>query len=107
MGLDPFATPHGLVGALIGARQFDAAVNEARIRIEAQPDSADLHDMLSQAYFYKGMEKDAEEENERALQLAGEKDLLAEHVQVYRRGGFRAVITGRIEVLMRGAAKQY
>ena len=107
MGLDPFATPHGLVAALIGARQFDAAVNEARLRLEAQPDSADLHDMLSQAYFYKGLEKEAEQENERALQLAGEKDLLAEHVQVYRRGGFRAVITWRIEVLKRRAAKQY
>ena len=107
MGLDPFATPHGLVGALIGARQFDAAVNEARLRIEAQPDSADLHDMLSQAYFYKGMEKEAEEENERALQLAGDKELLAEHVQVYQRGGFRAVIAWRIDVLKRRAAKQY
>jgi TolB-like protein/DNA-binding winged helix-turn-helix (wHTH) protein len=107
MGLDPFATPHGLAAALIRARQFDAAVNEARLRIEAQPDNADLHDMLSQAYFYNGMEKEAEEENERALQLAGEKDLLAEHVQVYQRGGFRAVIAWRVDVLKRRATKQY
>jgi tetratricopeptide (TPR) repeat protein len=63
--------------------------------------------MLSQAYFYKGMEKEAEEENERALQLAGEKDLLAEHVQVYQRGGYRAVIGWRVDVLKRRAAKQY
>src|SRR5260370_29446340 len=59
-----------------------------------EPNNADLHDLLSQAYLFKGMEKEAEEENERALQLADEKDLLAEHIGVYRRGGFQAVSSG-------------
>jgi len=105
--LEPFARPWGLGYALIRARQFDAALNEARVRSDAQPNNADLHDLLSQAYFYKGMEKEAEEENERALQLAGEKDLLAEHVQVYQQGGYRAVLAWRVEVVKRRAAKHY
>jgi TolB-like protein/DNA-binding winged helix-turn-helix (wHTH) protein len=105
--LDPFARPWALTYALIRARQFDAALSEARVRSDAQPNDPDLHDLLSQAYFFKGMEKEAEEESERALQVAGEKDLLAEHVQAYRRGGFRAVFAWRVDVLKRRAAKQY
>ena len=107
MELDPFARPWALGYALLRARQFDAALNEARVRSDAQPNNPDLHDLLSQAYVFKGMEKEAEEESERALQLAGEKDLLAEHVQVYRQGGFRAVLAWRVDVLKRRAAKQY
>jgi predicted Zn-dependent protease len=105
--LEPFARPWGLGYAFLRARQFDAALSEARIKSDAQPNNAALRDLLSRAYFYKGMEKEAEEENERALQLAGEKDLLAEHVQVYQRGGYRAVIAWRVDVLKRTAATQY
>ena len=107
MELDPFARPWALGYTLLRARQFDAALNEARVRSEAEPNNADLHDLLSQAFFMKGMEKEAEEEDERSLQLSGEKELLAERVQVYRRGGFRAVLEWRPEVAKRRAAKEY
>jgi hypothetical protein len=85
-------------------RKFDAALNEARIRSDAQPNNADLHEVLSDAYFCKGMEKESEAESERALQIAGEKDM-AQQVQAYRRGGFRAVLAWRVEELKRKAAK--
>jgi TolB-like protein/DNA-binding winged helix-turn-helix (wHTH) protein/cytochrome c-type biogenesis protein CcmH/NrfG len=107
MELDPFARPYQLGYALIRMRQFDAALNEARIRRDVQPNNADLHYLLSQVYFLKGMEKESEEELERYLQLAGKKDQLAEQVRVYRRGGFRAVLEWKVDVLKRKAAKQY
>lgn len=107
MELDPFERPDQLGWALLRVRQFDAALNEARIRTEVQPNNADPHYVLFYVYFYKGMEKEAEEELERYLQLAGEKDLLAEQVQVYRRGGLRAVLEWNVDVLKRKAAKQY
>jgi TolB-like protein/DNA-binding winged helix-turn-helix (wHTH) protein len=107
MELDPFSEPEALVYILIRMRQFDAALNEARIRSDAQPNNADLHEVLSEAYFFKGMEKESEAESERALELAGEKDQLAQQVQVYRQGGFRAVLEWRAEELKRKAAKQY
>ncbi len=107
MELDPLARPWALGYALLRARQYDAALNEARVRSEAQPNNADLHDLLSQAFFMKGMEKEAEEEKERSLQLSGEKELLAERVQVYRRGGSRAVLEWKVEVAKRRAAKEY
>jgi TolB-like protein/DNA-binding winged helix-turn-helix (wHTH) protein len=107
MELDPFAKPWVLGFALIRARQFDAALNEARIRSDAQPNNASLHYLLSYAYFFNGMEKEAEEESERYLQLAGEKDQLAEQVQAYRRGGLPAVRAQNVDRLKRKAAKQY
>jgi TolB-like protein/DNA-binding winged helix-turn-helix (wHTH) protein len=107
MELDPFARPWAVGYALIRARQFDAALNHARILCDAQPNNADLHDLLASAYFVKGMEKESEEESERSLQLAGEKDELAEQIQVYRHGGFRAVLEWRVDKLKQKAAKQY
>jgi len=107
MELDPFAKPFVLGFALLRARQFDAALNEARIRSDAQPNNASLHGLLSYAYFLKGMEKESEEESERELQLEGEKDRLAEQVQAYRRGGLPAVGAQNVDRLKRKAAKQY
>jgi len=107
MELDPFAKPFALGFTLIRARQFDAALNEARIRSDAQPNNASLHHLLSYAYFFKGMEKESEEESERELQLAGEKDRLAEQVQAYRHGGLPAVRAQNVDRLKRTAAKHY
>jgi TolB-like protein/DNA-binding winged helix-turn-helix (wHTH) protein len=107
MELDPFSEPGALVYILIRMKRFDDALNEARIRSDAQPNNAELHDLLAYAYFCNGMEKKSEEESERYLQLAGEKEQLADRVQVYRRGGFRAVLEWRADVLKRKAAKQY
>ena len=107
MELDPFAKPWVLSFALIRARQFDAALNEARLRSVAQPNNASLHYLLSYAYFFKGMEKESEEESERELQLAGEKNQLADQVQAYRHGGLPAVRAQNVDRLKRRAAKQY
>ena len=107
MELDPFAKPFALGFALIRARQFGAALNEARIRSDGQPNYAGLHYLLSYAYFFNGMEKESEEESERYLQLAGEKDQLAEQVQAYRHGGLPAVHAWNVDRLKRKAAKQY
>lgn len=107
MELDPFAKPFALGFALIRARQFDAALNEARIRSDAQPNDAGLHYLLSYAYFFKGMEKESEEESEHYLQLAGKKDELSTQIQAYRRGGLQAVHASEVDRLKRTAAKQY
>ncbi len=107
MELDPFAEPDGLGWALLRARQFDAAMNEARIRIGAQPNSADLHALLSDAYFYKGMEKESEQESERYLTLSGEKELAAAEQRAFGRGGFQAALEWNLNQYQQKAAKQY
>jgi TolB-like protein/DNA-binding winged helix-turn-helix (wHTH) protein len=107
MELEPTARPWALVPILIRLRQFDAALNQARILSQAQPNNASLHYVLADAYFIKGMEKESEQESERYLQLTGEKDQLARQIQVYRRGGFHAVLEWTVDVLKRKAAREY
>ena len=107
MELDPFTEPGGLGWMLIRARKFDAALNEARIRIEAQPSNADLHDLLSAAYYYKGMAKESEQESERALTLFGEKELAAAEQRAFRRGGSQAALEWDLNRHQERAAKHY
>jgi TolB-like protein/DNA-binding winged helix-turn-helix (wHTH) protein/Tfp pilus assembly protein PilF len=42
MELDPFSRPYALAGFYEGARQFDAALKEIRLRLEANPNNLDL-----------------------------------------------------------------
>ena len=107
MELDPFAEPDELGWTLIRARRFDAALDEARIRTEAQPGNADLHDLLSAAYYYKGMEKESEQESERALTLAGEKEVAAAEQRAFRRGGSQAVLEWNLNLYQQRAAQKY
>jgi TolB-like protein/DNA-binding winged helix-turn-helix (wHTH) protein len=107
MEFDPFAEPEALARALIHARKFDAAIAEARLRKEAQPDSVQLHDMLLSAYTHKGMEKEAAEEWEAELQLSGDKQgALAVH-QAFTRGGLNAVHEWQLSGFIKRARTQY
>ena len=96
MELDPFSRPWALAEALLHARRFDASLNEARLRSEAQPDNASLHAMLVDAYMQKGMEKQAAQEWEVSLQLAGNKEAALEVHQAFGRGGLRAVLDWKL-----------
>jgi predicted Zn-dependent protease len=64
MDIDPFSWPWVLVQTFEENHSFDAAINEARMRLGADPTNAALHGVLSRAYLYKGMEKEAAEELE-------------------------------------------
>ena len=96
MELDPFVRPWDLAQALLHAHQFDAALNEARARSEAQPDNAGLRAMLVDAYMQKGMEKQAAQEWEASLQRAGNKEAALEVHQAFERGGLRAVLDWKL-----------
>ena len=105
--LDPFARPGAMAMALIHARKFDAAINEARLRIEAQPDNAQLHDMLRSAYMHKGIEKETIEQWEQVLQLSGHNEsALAIHT-AFSRGGLMAVHEWELSSLKDEAREGY
>jgi TolB-like protein/DNA-binding winged helix-turn-helix (wHTH) protein len=107
MRLDPFVRPDAMAMALIHARKFDAAINEARLRSEAQPNNAQLHDMLRSAYMHKGMEKEAAEQWEAELQLSGDKEgALAVH-KAFTQGGLKAVHEWELSGLKKQARKGY
>jgi TolB-like protein/DNA-binding winged helix-turn-helix (wHTH) protein len=106
--LDPFARPWELAYALMRARQFDAALNEARLRGQAQPDNASLHDALGDAYWNKGMEKEAALEWEASYQLAGDTKTARSIHQAFQRGGVRGVFEFQLgEDLKKKAAGKY
>jgi TolB-like protein/DNA-binding winged helix-turn-helix (wHTH) protein len=107
MELDPFARPWVLGVALARARQFDAALNELRVRSEARPNDVWVHDALSEVYLHKGMEKEAEQEAEQALRLDGAQQLAEERHQIYIRGGFHPVLEWKLHRYKQSAAKRY
>jgi TolB-like protein/DNA-binding winged helix-turn-helix (wHTH) protein/predicted Zn-dependent protease len=107
MELDSFVRPWALGYALLRARQFDAAVDELRIRSEAQPNDAWLHGVLSEAYLHKGMEKEAEQESEQSMRLNDAQQLADEQHQIYIRSGFPAVLEWKLNRYKRSAAKRY
>ena len=107
MELDPFARPYGLTMALYHARRFDAALAEARLRADAQPDNANAHEFLSDAYWFMGMEKEAAQELEITLRLKGEKQSAVQLHEAYVRGGFKAVLEWQLSDLKKKAPRQY
>ena len=107
MELDPFAKPWVLGYAFLHARQFDSALAELRLRSSALPNDALIHSVLSEAYLYKGMEREAEKESERALTLFGAKKSAAEEQQAFRAGGYHAVLEWKLKSIQRRAARDY
>jgi TolB-like protein/DNA-binding winged helix-turn-helix (wHTH) protein len=105
--LDPFARPWALAYALMRAHQFDAALNEARLRSRAQPDKAALHEALGDAYRLKGMEKEAAQEWETSRQLAGDQESARALHQAFEQGGLRAVFELQLSDLGKKAARKF
>jgi TolB-like protein/DNA-binding winged helix-turn-helix (wHTH) protein/Flp pilus assembly protein TadD len=71
--LDPFARPWALGRIMIRLRRFDEAVSELRLRVEAQPQDADIHFLLSDACWFKGMFQESAQEEEKAFLIKGDK----------------------------------
>jgi TolB-like protein/Tfp pilus assembly protein PilF len=57
--LDQFERPWALGKVLMQLRQFDAAVNELRLRAEAPPQDSGIRFLLADAYRFKGMEQES------------------------------------------------
>ena len=103
----PFVRPWALGYALLRARQFDAALNEALVRSEAQPNDVSVRELLVEAYWHKGMEKEAAQEWERMLLLGGQKESATSVRQAFARGGFKAVIEWELGDFKKKAAEGY
>jgi tetratricopeptide (TPR) repeat protein len=107
MELDPFARPWALANGLLQARQFDAALQEALLRLTGQPGNETLHGVLLEVYVRKGMEKEAAHELEILYEIEGNhQPALAIH-QAFERGGMRAVWEWRLSRLRKGSASNY
>jgi tetratricopeptide (TPR) repeat protein len=105
--IDPFARPWALGLAYFLMRQYDAAIDELRMREEVQSPDAWVHYVLSDVYEFKGMEKESIHELEEATRIdSGEK--AAEAVRrTFEHGGRKAVSESRLNNLKARARQGY
>ena len=106
MEIDPFSRPWALGLALIRARQFDAALNELRMRAEAQPQS-DIHFILADAYWQKGMWGEYSHEVEQGYVAIGDKNSVAGIRRAFQAGGGRNVAEWDLNNSKSQARKSY
>jgi TolB-like protein/DNA-binding winged helix-turn-helix (wHTH) protein/predicted Zn-dependent protease len=104
--LDPFARTWALAYSYQLARQYDAALAEARQHLESTPNDAGMHWILYEIYRCKGMDEEAAGELEAMLSLLGDKAAAERVGQAYRRAGYRAVVMEQIGEL-KGKAKEH
>jgi tetratricopeptide (TPR) repeat protein len=105
--MDPTARPWAMPDTILRARQFDAAIQDARQRLEAYPRDEHLLSVLYDAYRRKGMDKEAEDTMERQLQVAGNPQLAAFLHSLYVKGGSKAVLRWKIRDLESRSTHQY
>jgi tetratricopeptide (TPR) repeat protein len=107
MELDPFERPFGMGLTYIWARQYDAAINEASLRLETRPEDITLHWILWEAYRRKGAEKEAAQELEKLCLLLGKESLAAGVRRNFERGGYKAVVVGQLDYYKKLSEKKY
>lgn len=89
--LDPFARPWALGRCYLNLRQYDAAIKELQMRRDAQPKDVVTHFFLAHAYRYKGMSKESIEEMVEGFRLAQNEKAATVALQLFERGGPKAV----------------
>jgi TolB-like protein/DNA-binding winged helix-turn-helix (wHTH) protein/Tfp pilus assembly protein PilF len=105
--LDPFLRNWGLGFAYIQQRQFDAAVNDLQLRVRVLPGDYWTHMVLADAYQFKGMDQQAEQEIEKGLQVNGKGDDARAAHRAFERGGKNAVAQWQLDELKTRARKGY
>jgi TolB-like protein/DNA-binding winged helix-turn-helix (wHTH) protein/Tfp pilus assembly protein PilF len=89
--LDSVTRPWALGKMLIHERQFDAALDELRLRAEAQPQDWYIQFLLSDAYWFKKMWKESVLATQRTLVLQGDKRSADAVRRAFESGGQKAV----------------
>ena len=91
MEIDSFARPWALGYTYYLSRQFDAAVNELRLREDANPADSATHEVLAEAYHFQGRDKAAALEWEQAMLLRADKRSATQVRLAYAQGGYKAL----------------
>jgi TolB-like protein len=105
--LDPFARPWALAYMYLLARHYDAALVEARQRLESDPHNALLLYMVAWSYRCKGMKAEAAKATEDGLIAEGKQADAASVRRAFEQGGYHAALLSNIADLKRQSEKQY
>ena len=104
--IGPFERPWAMVALLDEARQYDAAIEEARLRLQAEPDPG-MYCMMADAYRGKGMDKEWADAWEKCLRLYGDPASAAAFQRAYRLGGRKAALQWELDQLERRSRTTY
>ena len=97
MELDPFSRPYALAGFYEGARQFDAALKEIRLRLEANPNNLDLLGLEMDTLRRMGNYKEAVDVWARWHILTGDPKSAVNLRRAWDRGGARGFVRWQLD----------
>ncbi len=92
MEIDPFSRPYALAGLYEGARQFDAALEEIRLRLEANPNNLDLLGLEMDTLRRTGKYKEAVDAWAKWHILTGDPQSAVNLRRAWDRGGARGFV---------------
>jgi tetratricopeptide (TPR) repeat protein len=104
--IDPFERPWAMLTFLDEARQYDAALSEAREKLEADP-QLDMYHLIAPAYRGKGMPSEWAQAYEKQLQVEGDAASAAAVQRAFERGGQKAVIHWQLDQLQGKSKTSY
>jgi len=102
--LAPYQRPSALAEMYSFARQYDTALSELRLRLEAQPNNAYLLFIQSDIWRRKGNFKEAVDAWQRMLVAQGDAETARQVRQAYEKGGWRGFLRWQLR-LREGQAK--
>ena len=105
--IDPFLRPWALGRAYYRVRQYDAALEEFRMRASADSATGWVHSFLAKVYGFKGMDKESVHELEEDTRINHGEKAASEIERAYERGGRRAVLQLRLNNLKMRSRKEY
>jgi TolB-like protein/DNA-binding winged helix-turn-helix (wHTH) protein len=105
--LDPVERPYAMAQAYAIARDYDAALNDVRVRLRGLPQDYELHWMLHEIYRRTGREKETVQELEKMLQLSGEEASSASVRRSFENGGYKAVLQWQVNDLKQKSSTRY
>ena len=107
MELDPFQRPWSLVWAYFFARKYDAALDDARLRLETYPTDPVLLLLTASAYRCQGKHKEAVDYWVKLLLAMGDRKGASELIRAFQQAGYTGVVRWQLSGAMRQAKKGY
>ncbi len=105
--LDPFDRPWALGRQFYRERRFDDAIREESVLLAIEPNVDGLHQVLANAYYFKGMPKESIQEYETFLTLNGDANSAATLDSIYKSAGYKATLQWRLDGLKKRAKTRY
>jgi tetratricopeptide (TPR) repeat protein len=107
MEIDPFSRPYALAGFYVGARQYDAALKEIQLRLEANPNNLDLLGLEADVWRRMGKHKEAVDTWARLDILTGDSQSAVNMRRAWDRGGPRGEVRWQLGRRLLQAKNRY